>query len=87
MAKICIYGAGSIGCYIGGRLLAAGSEVDFVGRARMADLLQQQGITLSHYDNRHWFVPPERIHVSTQAVKAAASGAHDPRSDGRALGV
>ena len=27
MAKICIVGAGSIGCYLGGRLLAAG-EVD-----------------------------------------------------------
>ncbi|WP_454807478.1 2-dehydropantoate 2-reductase [Paraburkholderia fungorum] len=73
MAKICIYGAGSIGCYIGGRLLAAGSEVDFVGRARMVDLLHKQGITLSHYDDRHWFVPSERIHISTQAVKAAAA--------------
>ena len=27
MAKICIVGAGSIGCYLGGRLLAAGADV------------------------------------------------------------
>ena len=26
MAKICIVGAGSIGCYLGGRLLAAGAD-------------------------------------------------------------
>ncbi|MGA7817479.1 2-dehydropantoate 2-reductase [Caballeronia sp.] len=73
MAKICIYGAGSIGCYIGGRLLAAGSEVSFVGRARMGEQLRSRGIALSHYDDRHWHVPPERIDVSTDAATAAAA--------------
>jgi 2-dehydropantoate 2-reductase len=73
MAKICIYGAGSIGCYIGGRLLAAGSEVSFVGRARMGEQLRSRGIALSHYDDRRWHVPPERIEVSTDAATAAAA--------------
>jgi 2-dehydropantoate 2-reductase len=73
MAKICIYGAGSIGCYIGGRLLAAGSEVSFVGRARMGEQLRGRGIALSHYDDRRWHVPPERIEVSTDAATAAAA--------------
>jgi 2-dehydropantoate 2-reductase len=73
MAKICIYGAGSIGCYIGGRLLAAGSEVSFVGRARMGEQLRSKGIALSHYDDRRWHVPPERIDVSTDAATAAAA--------------
>jgi 2-dehydropantoate 2-reductase len=73
MAKICIYGAGSIGCYIGGRLLAGGSEVSLVGRARVGEQLCSQGITLSRYDDRHWYVPPERIDVSTEAATAAAA--------------
>lgn len=70
MAKICIYGAGSVGCYMGGRLLAAGSEVSFVGRVRMRELLRNQGITLSRYDNRHWQVPQGEIGVSTDGAIA-----------------
>lgn len=73
MAKICIYGAGSIGCYVGGRLLAGGSDVSFIGRARIADQLRSQGITLSQYNDRRWSVPPERIDVSTEAPTAAAA--------------
>ena len=33
--KIYIYGAGSIGCYLGGRLVAAGSDVTFITRPRI----------------------------------------------------
>ena len=72
MAKIFIYGAGSIGCYVGGRLLAGGSDVTFIGRARIADQLRDQGITLSRHDDSRWYVPPERADVSTDAASAAA---------------
>jgi len=73
MAKICVYGAGSIGCYLGGRLLAGGSDVTFVARARVSDLLRERGITLSQYGGRHWVVPPDRIDVSTDHAAAAAA--------------
>ena len=73
MAKICVYGAGSIGCYIGGRLLAGGSDVGFVGRARVGEQLRSRGITLSHYDNRRWHVAPPRIDVSTEAATATSA--------------
>ncbi|OAJ56797.1 2-dehydropantoate 2-reductase [Paraburkholderia ginsengiterrae] len=73
MAKIVIYGAGSIGCYVGGRLLAGGSDVSFIGRARMADQLRREGITLSRYDNCRWHVPPEQLDISTDAARAAAA--------------
>ena len=73
MAKIFIYGAGSIGCYVGGRLLAGGSDVSFIGRARIADQLRNQGITLSRHDDSRWYVPRERIDVSTDAASAAAA--------------
>lgn len=73
MARIVIYGAGSVGCYLGGRLLAGGSDVSFVGRARIADPLRHHGITLSRYDGGRWQVPPERIAVSTDPATAATA--------------
>ncbi|MFM0269840.1 2-dehydropantoate 2-reductase [Paraburkholderia aspalathi] len=73
MAKIFIYGAGSIGCYVGGRLLAGGSDVSFIGRTRVADQLRNQGITLSRHDDSRWHAPSERIDVSTDAASAAAA--------------
>lgn len=71
MATICIYGAGSVGCYIGGRLLASGSDVCFIGRKRIGDELREHGLTLSHYQGGRWQVPPEAIPFSTEAVGAA----------------
>ncbi|MFC3495416.1 2-dehydropantoate 2-reductase [Glycomyces rhizosphaerae] len=44
---ICIYGAGSIGCYVGGRLAAAGAGVVFVGRERLARETAEHGLTLT----------------------------------------
>jgi 2-dehydropantoate 2-reductase len=73
MAKIFIYGAGSIGCYVGGRLLAGGSDVSFIGRARVAGLLREHGITLTRHDDSRWHAPPARIDVSTDAASAAAA--------------
>jgi 2-dehydropantoate 2-reductase len=65
MAKICIYGAGAIGCYLGGRLAAGGAEVGFVGRPGIGTELQTRGLTLTHYDGGEWRVPPEAVAFST----------------------
>lgn len=46
---IAVYGAGGIGCYIGGRLAAAGTPVTFVGRPRMASELAAHGLRLTDY--------------------------------------
>jgi 2-dehydropantoate 2-reductase len=73
MAKIVIYGAGSIGCYVGGRLLAGGSDVSFIGRARITDQLRHQGIMLSRHDESRWHVSPEQIDVSTDPAAAASA--------------
>jgi len=67
-ARICVYGAGSVGCYIGGRLLAAGSDVCFVGRTRIGDELRQHGLSLSNYRSERWFVPATNIDFSTDAA-------------------
>lgn len=74
MAKICVYGAGSIGCYIGGRLAAAGSDVGFVGRARIGAALRQHGLALTDYRAGRWQVLPSRIDFSDDAAAAANAG-------------
>ena len=43
---VLVMGAGSIGCYLGGRLAAAGREVAFVGRPRVLRALARHGLTL-----------------------------------------
>ncbi|RZU16070.1 ketopantoate reductase [Kribbella rubisoli] len=47
--KIVVYGAGGIGCYVGGRLAASGTGVTFVGRQRMADEVAAYGLHLTDY--------------------------------------
>ncbi|WP_238157197.1 2-dehydropantoate 2-reductase [Kribbella sp. VKM Ac-2571] len=46
---IAVYGAGGIGCYVGGRLAATGTPVTFVGRPRMAAELATHGLHLTDY--------------------------------------
>lgn len=74
MARICIYGAGAIGCYLGGRLAAGGAEVGFVGRPGIGEELRQHGLMLTHYDGGNWRVPPGAVTFSTEANAAAAAG-------------
>lgn len=47
-----VMGAGSVGCFVGGALQAAGVEVHFVGRPRVLDALRGHGLTLSDLDGR-----------------------------------
>ncbi|MDE2080583.1 MAG: 2-dehydropantoate 2-reductase [Burkholderiales bacterium] len=44
---VLVMGAGSVGCFIGGRLQAAGAQVRFVGRPRVLDGLRAQGLALT----------------------------------------
>lgn len=45
--RIAIFGAGSIGVYVGGSLLAAGIDVRLIGRAWMGERIARQGIVLT----------------------------------------
>lgn len=49
MPSIAVFGAGSIGCYVGGRLCADGSPVMLIGRGRMAAVIADHGLGLSDY--------------------------------------
>ncbi len=47
--RICIFGAGSIGCYLGGRLLQAGTDVILIGRERLRQTFNEHPLVVSDY--------------------------------------
>ncbi|MBE95129.1 MAG: hypothetical protein CMG89_08890 [Marinobacter sp.] len=47
--KVVIFGAGSIGCYLGGRLLSSGVNVVMVGRKTMQERLRSTPLTVTDY--------------------------------------
>ena len=71
--KICVYGAGNIGCYIGGRLQATGTPVQFVGRASLGNLLHQHGLNLTDLKGAELSVPPQEVNFSDDPTVAAAA--------------
>jgi 2-dehydropantoate 2-reductase len=74
--RIGVVGAGAIGCYVGGRLLAAGTaEVVFVGRARLRDELAAHGLTVKDFDAGGASVPAARIVFATEVAALAACDA------------
>lgn len=58
-----VMGAGAIGCYLGGRLAAAGAKVTLVGRASLAKELAEHGLHLTDYQG---FDRAVRLEVATE---------------------
>jgi 2-dehydropantoate 2-reductase len=56
--KVAIFGAGSVGCFIGGAWAAAGVPVTFIGRLKIASDLGEHGLTLSDYRGWQTHLPP-----------------------------
>lgn len=71
MPSIAVFGAGSIGCYVGGRLGAGGAKVRFIGRAGMGATLAGTGLQLSDFHGWQAALPPGKIHYDTDAAGAA----------------
>ena len=63
---VLVLGAGSIGCYIGGCLQAAGTSVHFVGRPRVLDLLRRHGLGLSDLSGKAQRIPPAELRLHEQ---------------------
>ncbi|MFE3255287.1 2-dehydropantoate 2-reductase [Nocardia sp. NPDC059091] len=61
-----VLGAGSIGCYVGGRLAAAGAEVTFVGRPRVVEELRTFGLRLTDLDGNDARVEPDDFRAVTE---------------------
>lgn len=71
--KIGVMGAGSIGCFIGGRLAARGHDVVFVGRERIRQELREHGLSLRDCDGRSSRIPGNGIAFETDE-RALAGG-------------
>ncbi|MEJ6007609.1 2-dehydropantoate 2-reductase [Paucibacter sp. AS339] len=56
-------GAGSVGCYLGGVLAAAGATLHFVGRPRVLDGLREQGLRVSDLEGRIQHLPAATLHL------------------------
>jgi 2-dehydropantoate 2-reductase len=67
--NIVILGAGSIGCYLGGCLLAGEASLartlTFIGRTRLQKDIAESGLTLTDWQGRHNTVDSSNINFST----------------------
>jgi 2-dehydropantoate 2-reductase len=66
---IAIFGAGAIGCWVGGRLAGGGAGVTLIGRARVMDEIGR-GLAISEPDQ-----PARTVHVRAATEASAAAGA------------
>jgi 2-dehydropantoate 2-reductase len=60
-AKIVIYGAGSIGCYLGGCLIAAQHSVTLIGRPRLQQQVGEYGLHITDYKSRSHNLSSEQV--------------------------
>lgn len=72
---VLVMGAGSIGCWLGGRLAAAGVPVHFVGRPRMLAALRQHGLTLTDQDGGQLLLPAGSLALHETVPAAAGTSA------------
>ena len=70
-AHICIYGAGSIGCYVGGRLAATGSTVTFIGRDTLARDIRAHGLQLTDWQGAAFQVAASDVRFAITPEAAA----------------
>ncbi len=71
---IAVYGAGSIGCYVGGRLAAAGARMRLIGRARIAQEIAAHGLHLSDYRGAAFELAPAFVDFATDARHLGDAG-------------
>lgn len=65
-ASIAVLGAGLIGCYLGGRLLARGHKVTLIGRPALRDELSEHGLTVTDWQGYRGVVAPGDVRVETE---------------------
>jgi 2-dehydropantoate 2-reductase len=68
---IAVYGAGGIGCYVGGRLVATGTDVVLVGRERMRDEIAAHGLHLTDYLGADLRAEKVRFRITPDAAAEA----------------
>jgi 2-dehydropantoate 2-reductase len=69
--RIAIFGAGSVGCFIGGAWQAAGLPVTFIGRERLAVATAENGLTLTDYSGWRVRLAPGEVDFATKPAALA----------------
>lgn len=62
--RIAVFGAGSIGCLVGGSLLAKGNDVMLIGREPVRSEVAKFGLTVSDLDGRKHHIAPGKVPFS-----------------------
>lgn len=73
-SAIAIFGAGSIGAFVGGALIAGGADVVLIGRARLRERIARHGLAISDMDGRRVQLASEAIRYSEDAATLAGAG-------------
>ena len=71
LGEVLVMGAGTIGCFIGGSLAAAGVPVTFVGRPRVLQSLAAHGLALSDLEGGSHRLPAASLRLSDQVPVGA----------------
>jgi len=71
--NIAIFGAGSIGCYLGGQLVHGGAGVTFIGRQRFKSEVEKNGLTLTHFERDDINLPANKFAFSLDPKDIAAA--------------
>jgi len=66
VGPVLIFGAGSVGCFLGGLLQAAGLPVLLLARPRVRAQLQAQGLHLSDLEHGAWQLPAAELQLLDQ---------------------
>jgi 2-dehydropantoate 2-reductase len=76
LPPVWVMGAGAIGCFVGGRLVAAGLPVLFIGRPRIGQALREHGLRLTDLDAAEQRLTAAQIdwHEQLPGPEAAAPG-------------
>ncbi len=69
--RVGIFGAGSIGCYIGACLIRAGVDVVLIGRERLRDEVTAHGMQVSDADGLCFRLEPSEVCIAIDAAALA----------------
>jgi 2-dehydropantoate 2-reductase len=73
--SICVAGAGSIGCFVGGMYAAAGHRVALLARPRVIGEINGHGLRLTGFDGLERRIAPERLTLSENPSIFSGAGA------------
>ncbi len=65
--QIGIFGAGSIGCYLGGLLASQGCNVVFLGRERLKKAVEAHGLSLTHFERPPLHIEAGQLNIALKA--------------------